>query len=601
MLRHPEHLSALAAPPCRSRDRIAIAAALALAGPASLPSALGQIVLTDVTTESGLLGVHQLHGPGYFGMDEQHVGGLAVGDFNRNGWPDLFVLGGGGVEDQLWINQGDGTFLNEALAWGVAVKHCGAGVAVIDFDGDGWLDLFVTSYGMNSSGGQTGRNRLYRNTGSGTFEEIAFFAGVRFSSFSLPGATGVAVGDYDLDGRLDVFISNWRPNALGNRLFRNMGDGTFLDQIVPSGLQASGGWWFQGAFADMTGDGWPDLLVAGDFGTSGYFRNNRDGTFTDVTAASGSGLDAFGMGQAIADLDGDGRLDWYVTSIHVDPPLPGKLSGNTLYLASGEADGHPIFEQVAEKRGVDDGAWGWGTVAVDLDNDGWVDLVEVNGWDTGMAYIGKPGRVFRNLGHGFFEDVASESGFGAAGNHRTVVWWDYDRDGRIDLVVQESNGAIRLYRNESPTSGRWLQVAFDTSTHPLMAPDGFGARVEVHAGKRVWVGLMTGSPGYLGTSEPILHFGLGAIDAIDEIVVRWPRGVEQRLVGVALDTRLELVAPRLGDLDGDGVVGAADLARLLAAWGVVEDLAGLAGDLDGDGVVDAADLSILLSQWGSPR
>lgn len=566
-------------------------------------AANGQIVLTDATAEAGLLGSHQVHAPGYFSVDEWMMGGLAVGDFDRDGWPDLFVLGGGGVPDQLWMNNRDGTFTNRAAEWGVAALHCGAGVAVGDLDGDGWLDLYVTSYGYSHSNyGQFGQNRHYRNTGKGSFESIAFFSGLRFTSHSssgVPCGFGACIGDYNLDGRLDLFVACWRPQASGNRLFRNMGDGTFLDHLVPAGLLVPGQWWFQGAFADIDGDGWPELLVAGDFGTSRYFRNRGNGSFEDLTAASGTGLDENGMGQAIADLDGDGRLDWYVTSIFNDPPPPDRLNGNALYLSRSRGPGDHRFVEAGAKRGADDGAWGWAAVAIDLDHDGWVDLVEVNGRGS-EPWSGQPGRVFRNLGGGFFEEIAGECGFGAASEGRTMIWWDYDRDGDLDLVVQQHNAPLRLYRNDSPSKGRWLQVTFDTSGHPLMAPDGFGTRVEVFAGGRSWAGVMNGSPSYLGTSELMIHFGLGEVEAIDEVRVRWPRGVEQRLLGVAPDTRLELVAPRLGDLDGDGRVGGSDLALLLAAWGPAETLEGLRGDLDGDGSVGGSDLAILLAAWDPP-
>ncbi len=571
---------------------------LLLAMPAG--GAFGQVLLTDATAEAGLFGSHHVHAAGYVGPDEWMMGGLAVGDFDRDGWPDLFVLGGGGVPDQLWMNNGNGTFTDRAAEWGVAISHCGGGVAAGDLDGDGWLDLYATSYGFAwNDVGQFGQNKHYRNTGAGSFESIAFFSGLRFTSYSssgVPCGFGACMGDYDLDGHLDLFAACWRPQANGSRLFRNLGDGTFVDHLIPAGLQMPGQWWFQGAFADMDGDAWPELLVAGDFGTSRYFRNRGDGTFEDRTEAAGTGLDANGMGQAIGDLDGDGRLDWFVTSIFAPIPEPDRLNGNALYLSEGRGVGDHRYLESAATRGVADGAWGWAAVALDLDHDGWLDLAEVNGRDSDN-YGNIPGRIYRNLGGGFFEEIAAACGFGDPSEGRTLVWWDYDRDGDLDLVVQQHDGPLRLFRNDSVPAGAWLQIAFDTSGHPLMAPDGFGTRVEVRAGGRVWVGTMNGSPSYLGTSELMLHFGLGKVDSIDEVRILWPRGIEQRLLKVSPDQRLELAAPRWGDLDADGRIGGSDLAALLQGWGDAATPAALRADLDGDGRVDGADLAILLSAW----
>lgn len=566
-------------------------ATLALAAASS--SGAQYLAFNEVAGEVGAAGQQSIHAAGYFSLDEWMAGGMAVGDFDRDGWPDLFVLGGGGVPDQLYMNDGDGTFTNRATAWGVAATHCGGSAAVIDFDHDGWQDLYVTSSGFASDNqGQVGRHKLYRNNGGTSFTDVAFFAGVRHGSYTFPNPSGIAVGDYDLDGDLDFLVAGYRPQAAGSRLFTNMGDGTFLDRIVPAGVQSSGAWWFQGRFADLDEDGYPELLVAGDFGTSRYFQNDGDGTFSDRTQASGVGLDENGMGQALGDVDRDGRFDWYVTSVHFHKPPPGFRNGNQLYL--GDLPNH--FVEDGESRGVADGRWGWGAIAIDLDLDGWEDLVEVNGRNA-SEWANQPGRIFRNLGDGYFEEIALECGFGDSGDDRSVVWLDFDRDGDADLVVQENNGPIRVYRNELSGGGHWLQVAFDTTSNPQHAPDGFGVRVIARAGEQSWMRVMDGGPSFLATSEPVLHFGFGDVAILDELEIHWPRGVVQRLRDVPTDQFLTIEAPQRGDLDGDGRIAAPDVALMLASWGPASGPPALAADLDQDGVVGPGDLAMLLSWW----
>lgn len=567
---------------------------------AAAPAPANDLVLTEATGEAGLVGGQQPHAAGYFLLDEWVSGGMAVGDFDRDGWPDLFVLGGGGLRDQLFMNDGDGTFTNRAAAWGVASLHCGGSAAVLDFDGDGWLDIHVTSSGFESDDqGRTGKHRLYRNTGKGAFEDVAFFTGVRFGSFLFPSPSGIAVGDYDLDGDLDLFVSAWRAAADGNRLYTNLSEGIFLDRIVPAGVHQDEVWWFQGRFADIDGDLYPELLVSGDFDTSRYFVNRRDGTFIDRTAASGTGLDENGMGQALGDFDRDGRLDWYVTSIHDEDPAPKFRNGNQLYMGAG---GH-LFLEDGEARGVADGGWGWGAIAIDLDHDGWEDLVEVNGRQSSQ-WIDEAGKVFRNLGGGgaagklagHFEEVALACGFDGTGDDRSVVWLDADRDGDADLVVQENDGPLRYYRNDSE-GGRWLQIEFDTSPHPHLAPDGFGTRVTARHGDVEWIRVMDGDPSYLATSELAVHLGLGEVEVLDELEIRWARGIVTRLLEVPTNQRLTIAAPGLGDLDADGSVGPADLSVLLGAWGDADSIEATIADLDLDGVVGAGDLAVLLGAW----
>ncbi|MEO1575748.1 MAG: VCBS repeat-containing protein, partial [Pseudomonadota bacterium] len=277
---------------------------------------------TDVTVRAGVSFEHR---PTADHRSGPMSGGGAVGDVNGDGFPDLFVLGSGETPDALFINQRNGRFVNQAEAYGLAEPHRGTGAAFADVDSDGDLDLFVTSFGDSDlllPG--TGHHRLYRNDG-GRFVDVAPASGVNFSATDAPDGYGATFGDIDLDGDLDLFVAGWHVlgvgNAYGSRLFRNRGDGTFEDISETAGILGSSTQAFGAAFQDMDGDFYPELVVAGDFGTTRYLRNNRNGTFTELDPGTGApvtlptdpnwsiGKAHNGMGLAVGDVDGDLRPD----------------------------------------------------------------------------------------------------------------------------------------------------------------------------------------------------------------------------------------------------------------------------------------------------
>lgn len=565
----------------------------AFVGPAM---ACAQVTLVDVTTAAGVAMNHVPNGGMIPGTNEWITSGVAVGDFNRDGWPDLFVVRGGTGYDRLFINQGNGTFVDRAAAWGVAAAHGGCGVAVGDLDGDRWPDLYVASYGSgNNNAGQLGKNRLYRNNGNGSFTEIAMAAGVAFTSQIASAGNGPAWGDYDLDGDLDLAVAAWSATATGNRLFRNDG-GQFADVTGAAVPMPPATWGFQASFADLDGDRYPELLWAADFGSSRLFRNDRGGGFVDATLAAGVGLDENGMGQCVGDFDGDGDLDWFVTSIFLDRPPSAGLNGNALY----RNDGGLVFTEIAAVAGVADGGWGWGAQAADLDHDGWLDIVEVNGRAAGQ-WLDEPEYIYRNLGGGAFlrDPVASASLLARDG--RAVVTLDFDRDGDLDVAIAYNAGPFKLYRNDAPAGRKWLAVAIDSPPGSPVPSFGLGTRVEVTTlegvGPVTRVRVIDGGNGYLGSSEPLAHFGLGEAPEILSVRVQWPRGNDTVLTGVIVNRRLVVPAPVAADLDADGTVGAADLSVLLAGWGPADPLARFL-DINNDGEVGSADLAVLLSSWG---
>ena len=515
--------------------------------------AAAQLRFTQQAEAAGLTARHR---PSLEILLAMTAGGAAA-DFDNDGWQDLYFVSGGGAPDSLYLNNGDGTFTDHAAAAGLGRAHLGHGVAVGDYDGNGWIDIFLTSLGPAAHDrAEPGQHLLFRNDGPGPdgvpiFTEVARAARVSSTSTGVPSGMGAAFGDYDLDGDLDLFVTAWMPDAYGNLLFRNNGDGTFENATYRAGLALRGVRGFAPRFADMDGDRYPELLVAADAATSRYFINRGDGSFADATAASGTGLDANGMGHVTGDFDNDGRLDWYVTSVHGTggydvpwdaPAVPG--TGNMLYRNRG---GHR-YEELAGPAGVSDGGWGWGAVAVDLDHDGDQDLVTTNGWaDLNAAgryeWLHERTYLFRNelrpAGALTFTEVGRTAGLDHAGQGRGLINLDYDNDGDQDLVIFDALGPISLYRNDlTGPDTHWLRLFLDTAGIPGLAPSGRGARVELTAGGVRQYRYLDGGCTYLGSPELSAHFGLGPHRVAERVRVEWPDGRVTELTNLTADRTL---------------------------------------------------------------
>ncbi len=499
------------------------------------------------------------------------TGGAAVGDFNRDGWQDIFLLGGGGAVDALYLNNGDGTFTDHAAAAGVAWSHRGLAAAVGDYDGDGWQDLFVTSLGASDGPRRPGAHRLYRNrgvprdgataTGTGApggvpggvphFEDVAAAAGVATTATPRPDGMGAAFGDYDLDGDLDLFVTGYQYHD-GNKLFRNDG-GRFTDVTVAAlGPALEMGvletWGFAPAFVDMDGDRFPELLIAGDYGTSRYFLNDGGRYFRDLTAASGTGKGAMGMGSAFGDFDGDGRVDWYLTSVYARTGTESLRNGNQLYLN----EGRHRFREASVAAGVNHGGWGWGAVAADLNHDGVLDLVATNGWTRAnhqgdMEWQSEPTRVY--LGRGVeaggeamvpaFDFVQEQVGLHHRDQGRGLIAFDYDNDGDRDILIVNLSGPMSLFRNDLAGPGtNYLRVFLDRGQSRAVAPDGIGALVSIRTGQIEQYRSIGGEGVYLGSGELSAHFGVGAAAVVDELTVTWPDGTVTALQSVPANQTL---------------------------------------------------------------
>ena len=519
------------------------------------------------------------------------VAGGACGDFNNDGWSDLFVLGCGTSPDHLYINNGDGTFVDRAAQWGVARLERGLGVSAGDYNGDGWLDLYITSMGPAEADALPDALILYRNNGDGTFTDVAVQAGV--NSVGTPGPEGIgsAWGDYDLDGDLDLAVSSYVRRFQGTRLFRNNGDGTFTDATVESRVQehmlnTSG---FLPGFMDMNRDGWPDLLMICDNGTSRYLTNNGDGTFSNDTGLVDALGTANAMGSSVGDVNGDGLLDWYVSSSYWDA-LHGP--GNLLLVQNPDHS----FSNAAQSAGVDDGGWAWGTIVVDVNNDGLNDLACTNGW--GSEWGAEPSYLYMNNGDMTFTEMGADVGFIHTDQGRGLINFDYDNDGDQDLVIFATGQPVRVFRNDlAGPDTHWLRVNLDTSRRGTLAPMGYQSYIELSIDGVAHTGCIDGGFSHCSQGEIGAHFGLGSSTSVDALRVRWNDGTYTTLTGVAADQILTVVAPfHPADFNGDDAVDLRDLGDFAAAFNAAD----LSADLDGSGALSVGDFFTFVRLFSLP-
>ena len=533
---------------------------------------------TDVTLAAGIdyvqTRVETRDGcaPGEVPCDPYITGGAAAGDYDGDGFTDLYVTRNDAT-DILYRNLGDGTFedVTELAGLTLDVRSNGTGWADVDNDGD--LDLYVTTFGGE-------RFYLFINNGEGHFTEEAVERGASLLGTDIYTGFSVAFGDYDRDGWLDIYTTEWRSSNLvpsrarsNARLLRNRGaeaPGRFVDVTVDAGValetvSGNGVWAFTGTFTDLDDDGWPDLVVASDYGNSRLFWNNG-GVFVDGTVAAGVGTDENGMGSALGDYDGDGRIDWFVTSIYVSAeecalasnldsrsPTVGCFygtSGNRLY----RNEGTRTFSDRTDAAGVRDGSWGWGTAFIDYDNDGDLDLVMTNGIDyRGLHDL--PPLVKRHLDEfrtdamrfwrnddGVMTELSDAVGITDTGSGKGLLVFDYDNDGDQDIFVVNSMGAPRLYRNDGGNDRDWLRIRLVGADSNRQA---IGARITVQAspgGPEVLRELRSGGQ-FLSQSEDVAHFGLGSGDEpVFEVRIRWPRSGKTEVISdVPRNTTLVVV------------------------------------------------------------
>jgi hypothetical protein len=519
-------------------------------------------------TESG--GIRFQHVDGRSGRRyfiETLGSGVAWFDYDNDGDTDLYFVNGSRLPgdngadvptNHLFRNEGDGTFSDVTGQAGVGDTGYGHGCCVGDYDRDGDLDLYVTNYG---------RNVLYRNNGDGTFSDVTDEAGVAEPLWS----TSCAFADYDRDGNLDLFVTNYiefdietnpwcgltdkgvraycEPNDFHgqpNALYRNNSDGTFTNVTRDAGLYRTDGKGLGVAWGDYDNDGYPDIYIANDSTENFLYRNHGDGTFEDVGMMAGvslseNGVAENGMGTAWGDYDNDGKLDLVVTNY--------ANQMNTLYHNDG--DGFFSDVSVSSQTGpVSLPFLGWSTEFADVDNDGWLDLFVANGHlHDNLSELGQEGTygqrnlLFHNNGDGTFTDVSPRAGVGLRLEEvtRGAAFADYDDDGDLDIALSNSHGAARLLRNDTPRNPNWIRMRFATATGER---GGIGTRVTLRAGTLRQTQEVRSGSGYCSQGDLTLHFGLAEHKVVDEIHIRWATGAVERYENLPVNAVLVFTESR---------------------------------------------------------
>jgi enediyne biosynthesis protein E4 len=478
--------------------------------------------------------------------------GVAFFDYDNDGWIDIYLTNGNRLEahwppgkapiSHLYKNNRDGTFSDVTEKSGLGTTGWQTGVCIGDYDNDGWDDLFCCFWGHNI---------LYRNNGDGTFTDVTHKAGLYKDEWRW--GSGCTFLDYDRDGRLDLFVCNyikllpmdipsakdtsycqWKgipvmcgPRGLPggtNLLYHNDGDGTFTDVSEKSGILKTGPRYSITAVSyDFDNDGWPDIYIAVDSEPSILFHNNHDGTFTDVAVMAGcaynnDGHEQAGMGVAVADYDCDGWFDIFKTN----------FADDTVNLYHNNGDG--TFTDVALSAGVGINTQyvAWGCGFIDYDNDGWKDILQVNGhvypevdqFNFGETFK-NPRIVYRNLGDGHFRDVSAEMGPGISErfSSRGAAFGDYNNDGDMDALILNLNDLPSLLRNEGGNKQNWIKIKL-IGTHSNRTA--IGTRVRVITGKHIQMDEVHGGTSVMSQSDLRLHFGIGRLDTVDLIEVKWP-------------------------------------------------------------------------------
>ncbi|MGH9343279.1 MAG: CRTAC1 family protein [Terriglobia bacterium] len=501
---------------------------------------------------------------------EPMVAGIAIFDYNNDGWLDLYFANGAHIPElrktgpeyynRLYRNNGDGTFTDVTERAAVKGEGYSMGVAAGDYDNDGWEDLFVV--GVN-------QNTLFHNNGDGTFSDVTAKAGL---SGVGPGGYkpwSICAGwfDYDNDGWLDLFVVNycdWAVNKdpycgvlgersycspskfapLPNMLYHNNRDGTFSNVSRTSGIGKLLGKGMGVAFSDYDDDGYTDIFVANDTTRNFLFHNNGDGTFSEVglelgVAFNGSGASLSFMGVDFRDVDNDGRPDLFVTAL-----------SNETFTYFHNLDGR-LFEDWTQPSNLGRLSIlrsGWSNGIYDLNNDGWKDLVAVNSHvddniaaEMNLPYK-QPNSLFLNTGRTFV-DGTTEAGedFQAAAAHRGCAFGDLNNDGKVDLVVSVLNGPAQVLRNVSTAANHWLMVK---TVGTRSNRDGIGAKLRLESASGIQHNHVTTSAGYAGSSDPRVHFGLGKETFVNTLEIRWPSGARQELHDIMADQILKVVEPR---------------------------------------------------------
>ncbi|UCF38266.1 MAG: CRTAC1 family protein [Acidobacteriota bacterium] len=503
-------------------------------------------------------------------LPESMSGGAAFIDYDNDGWIDIYLVNGSSIEayregnntaeNQLYRNNRNGTFTDVTGQAGVGDRGWGMGVCAGDVNNDGWEDLFVTNIGPNI---------LYMNQGDGTFRQLDSEAWKSDQSWS----SSCGFGDYDNDGDLDLYVSNYvdfdfinppvegpmcqyrgvkvqcGPRGLpgaGDKFYENQGEGTFLDKTAAAGIEQPEKYFGLGViWADYDADGDLDIFVANDSVPNFLFQNNGDKTFFEMGLLTGvsfneDGKEQAGMGVDFADFDNDGDLDLMVTNFSDD--------NNTLY----QNEGTGQFLDVTYRARLGDVSWqklGWGIAFIDLDLDGWKDIVivnghvypEVNNYEIGTSFK-QQNLVFRNLGNGQFEEMTSQSGLGfeEIKNSRALLPGDINNDGQLDFLITNLDEEPSLLLNDSSAKGHWLIIKLVGRKSNRTA---VGSEVTVRTPGMRQFRAVVGGGGYQSQNDYRLHFGVASNETVEAVEIKWPDGRLQKLENVKSNQILRIEEP----------------------------------------------------------
>ena len=534
---------------------LAVAGLLAAANAARVPP----IRFQDVAAAAGVGFVLENHPTDHKRLIETMPGGIAVFDYDGDGRPDIYFTNGAEIPslekasprdwNRLYRNEGNWKFRDVTEEAGVAGAGYSMGAAVGDFDNDGHPDLFVA--GVN-------RNLLYRNLGNGRFEDVTAKAGIASGEWAVAAGWFDYDRDGKLDLWV-VHYARWSTaddrycgdaargiriychpkyfTGLANTLYRNRGDGTFEDVTAKAGLAKFPGRGMSVAFADYDGDGWPDVFVTNDNMPNFLFHNLGNGTFEETALAAGAALRDDGkpvaaMGAEFKDYDNDGLPDLFFTA----------LAGETYPLLRNAGKGGFLDASLKSHMGaLSMKHSGWGVGMFDFNNDGWKDIFTANSHVNDRVEMFEPAvykeadSVFAN-GAGVFQDVSAEAGLSLVKAHRGAAFADFDGDGRIDAVVSSLGAAAELWRNVSPEPRHWVVLRLRGTKSNR---DGIGARIRI--GDQY--AEMTTAVGYASSAAWGVHFGLDAVAVIPKIEIRWPSGITQTLRDVRADQVLTVTEP----------------------------------------------------------